>query len=56
MEGPILEEALKGDMIVEQSEEDRERSDEELEAEKKIGEAEIEKMQDAERKSFNEVY
>jgi hypothetical protein len=56
MEGPILEEALKGDMIVEQSEEDRERSDEELEAEKKIGEAEIEKMQAAERKSFNEVY
>jgi hypothetical protein len=56
MDGPILEEARKGDMIVEKSEEDRERSDEELEAEKKIGEAEIEKMQAAERKSFSEVY
>ncbi|KAH5054373.1 hypothetical protein HBI42_124400 [Parastagonospora nodorum] len=56
MEGPILKEALKGDMVVEQSEEERERSDEELQAEKKLGEAEIEKMQDAERKNFNDVY
>jgi hypothetical protein len=56
MEGPILREALRGDMIVEKSEEDRERSDEELEAEKKIGEAEIEKMQAAERKNMSEVY
>lgn len=56
MDGPILSEALKGDMIVEKSDEDRERSDEELEAEKKIGEGEIEKMQDKERKSLDEVY
>jgi hypothetical protein len=56
MDGPILKEALKGDMIVEKSEEDRERSDEELEAEKKIGEAEIEKMQDTERRTISEVY
>jgi hypothetical protein len=56
MEGPILKEARKGDMIVEKSEEDRELSDEELEAEKKIGEAEIDKMQDAERKNMSDVY
>ena len=56
MKGPILKEALKGDMVVEKSEEERERSDEELEAEKKIGEAEIEKMQEKERKGMGEVY
>jgi hypothetical protein len=56
MEGPILKEALKGDMVVANSEADREKSDEELEVETKIGEAEIEKMQDAERKSMSEVY
>jgi hypothetical protein len=56
MEGPILKEALKGDMLVEKSEEQRELSDEELQAEKKIGEAEIEQMQAAERKVSNEVY
>ncbi|KAL5121568.1 hypothetical protein ACEQ8H_000640 [Pleosporales sp. CAS-2024a] len=56
MQGPILKEALKGDMIVEKSEEQRERSDEELEAEKKMGEVEIEQMKDAERKGFGEVY
>lgn len=56
MEGPILKEALKGDMIVERSEEEREKSDEELEAEKKIGEAEIKQMQANERTPSNEVY
>jgi hypothetical protein len=56
MDGPILKEALKGDMIVEKSEEERGLSDEELEAEKKIGEAEIEEMQAKERKVSNEVY
>jgi hypothetical protein len=56
MDGPILKEALKGDMVVEKSEEERELSDEELEAEKKIGEAEIEEMQAKERKVSNEVY
>jgi hypothetical protein len=56
MEGPILKEALKGDMVVANSEADREKSDEELEVETKIGEAEIEKMKDAERKSMSEVY
>jgi hypothetical protein len=53
---PILAEALKGNMIVEKSEEEREASDEYGNAEKKIGETEIDKMQDAERKGFGEVY
>jgi hypothetical protein len=56
MEGPILKEALKGDMVVERSEDERELSDEDIQAEKKIGEAEITKMQDAERKNMSEVY
>jgi hypothetical protein len=56
MEGPILQEALKGDMVVEKGEEDRESSDEGLEPEKKIGEAEIERMQDKERRGMGEVY
>ncbi|KAF2832624.1 phosphoglycerate mutase-like protein [Ophiobolus disseminans] len=55
MSGPILKEALKGDMVVEKSEEDRERSDEEVEAEKK-SEAEIDKMQEEERKGMGEIY
>lgn len=58
-EKPILREALKGDMIVEQSEEERENGKEEskvLNAEKKIGEADIDKMKEAERKGFGEVY
>ncbi|KAF1849009.1 phosphoglycerate mutase family protein [Cucurbitaria berberidis CBS 394.84] len=53
---PILREALKGDMIVEKSEEERERSDEELDAEKKIGVAEVERMKEAEKRSLDEVY
>lgn len=52
---PILSEALKGDMIVEKSEE-KEGSDEYVDVEKKIGETEIDEMQDAERKGFGEVY
>ncbi|CAA9956399.1 Phosphoglycerate mutase family protein [Pyrenophora teres f. maculata] len=51
---PILQEALKGNMIVEKSE-DRDASDD-ADAEKKIGETEIDRMQDAERKGFGEVY
>lgn len=50
---PILTEALKGNMIVEQTEEEREGSDD---VEKKVGEKEIDKMQEAERKSLDEVY
>jgi hypothetical protein len=49
---PILTEALKGNMIVENSAEEREAGEEE----KKIGETEIDKMQDAERKGLGEVY
>jgi len=51
---PILQEALRGNMVVEKSEE-RDASDD-ADAEKKIGETEIDKMQDAERKGFGEVY
>jgi hypothetical protein len=53
---PILREALKGNMIVEKSEEEREGSDVYADAEKKLGEKEIDKMQDEERKGFGEVY
>ncbi|CAO2650202.1 Nn.00g014940.m01.CDS01 [Neocucurbitaria sp. VM-36] len=53
---PILREALKGNMIVERSEEEREQSDEDLDEEKKIGEAEVDRMKEAERKGFGEVY
>jgi hypothetical protein len=53
---PILREALKGNMIVEKSEEEREGSDEYGDAEKKVGEKEIDKMQEEERKGFGEVY
>lgn len=55
LEGPILKEALKGDMVVANSEDEREKSEEEVEAEKK-SEAEIEKMQEKERKGMGEVY
>jgi hypothetical protein len=53
---PILREALKGDMIVEKSEEEREGGDDYGDAEMKIGEKEIDKMQNDERKGFGEVY
>lgn len=56
---PILREALKGDMIVEKSEDERPNDEEELtilDAEKKVGEKEIERMKEASRKSFDEVY
>jgi hypothetical protein len=56
MEGPILKEARKGNMTVENSEEAREMSDEQLQAEKDIGEVEVDKLQEAERKGFSEVY
>jgi hypothetical protein len=55
-ETPILREALKGNMIVEKNEDGVEDGDEQFNAEKKMDEAEIEKMQDAERKGFGEVY
>jgi hypothetical protein len=51
---PILREALKGNMIVENSEEEREGDD--GDAETKVGEKEIDQMQDDERKGFGEVY
>lgn len=53
-EGGILREALKGDMIVEKSEEEGNR-DEELNYEKMTGE-DVEKLKDKERKGFGEVY
>jgi hypothetical protein len=43
-------------MIVEKSEEEREANHEFGNTETKIGETEIDKMQDAERKGFGEVY
>jgi len=52
-EQPILREALKGNMIVERSEGD---GDDDRDAEEKIGEKELDRMQDAERKAFGEVY
>ncbi|KAF1939502.1 phosphoglycerate mutase-like protein [Clathrospora elynae] len=48
---PILREALKGNMIVEKSEEDREGSDEQH-----LDETDIDKMKEAEQKGFGEVY
>jgi len=54
MDGPILKEALKGDMVVENGEEDR--KDEDLEMQKKMGEDGIRKMQEAERNGMDEVY
>jgi hypothetical protein len=58
-EKPILREAFKGDMIVEHSEEERENSKED----KKIignggnvGEQDIERLKEAERKTMDEVY
>ncbi|KAF2634310.1 phosphoglycerate mutase-like protein [Massarina eburnea CBS 473.64] len=61
-EKPILREALKGDMIVENSEEDRvdgDGKDDELvklAKEKGISVEEVEKMKEEERKSLGEVY
>jgi hypothetical protein len=56
MEGPILKEARKGNMLVEYSEEAQEMSDEQLQAEKDIGEVDVDKMQEADRKGLSEVY
>lgn len=58
---PILKEALKGDMIVEESaeEEARAENDDEfkkLSQEKAVSEEDVDKMKDAERKSLSEVY
>lgn len=58
-EKPILREALKGDMIVEKSEEEREDDKDPLKAlaaEQKVNPAEIEKLKEADRKGFSEIY
>ncbi|EOA87531.1 uncharacterized protein SETTUDRAFT_161079 [Exserohilum turcica Et28A] len=55
-EEPILKEALKGNMIVEKSEEEREANGEQADPEKKLDSAEIDKMKEAERKGLDEVY
>ncbi|KAF2119359.1 hypothetical protein BDV96DRAFT_596094 [Lophiotrema nucula] len=54
---PILREALKGNMIVENSEEEREDDENDrLVDGKKMNEADIEKMKKKEREGFGEVY
>ena len=53
---PILREALKGNMIVENSEGERAANNTQGDSDKKIGETEIDKMQEAERKGLDEVY
>ncbi|KAJ4299248.1 hypothetical protein N0V90_004492 [Kalmusia sp. IMI 367209] len=55
---PILKEALKGDMVVEQREEGRGGDDKDLPTlgDKKVSEEDIEKMKEADRKSLSEVY
>lgn len=52
----VLPEALKGDMVVEHSEEEREESNDKLAAAVKVDEDEVDRMKDAERKGFGEVY
>jgi hypothetical protein len=55
----ILPEALKGNMVVAHAERERTGGDEEAfmqDAETKVGEAEVEKMKLAERKTFDEIY
>tara|TARA_R110002003_G_scaffold117_16_gene10429 strand:- start:3169 stop:3945 length:777 start_codon:yes stop_codon:yes gene_type:complete len=56
MKGPILKEALKGDMLVEHSEEERERSDSEREVEDHIDKAGVAKLKEAEVKGLSDVY
>ncbi|KAF2025700.1 phosphoglycerate mutase-like protein [Setomelanomma holmii] len=56
MKGPILKEALKGDMMVEHSEEERERSDAEVDLENHIDKAGVEKMKKAEVQGLSDVY
>lgn len=56
---PILREALKGDMIVENSEEERADGNEEVDIkvrENKAGEKEIDEAKEQERKSMSEIY
>ncbi|CAI6342497.1 unnamed protein product [Periconia digitata] len=58
-EKPILREALKGDMIVENSEEERADGNEAVDIqvrEKKLTEKDIEEAKDQDRKSLSEVY
>ncbi|KAF2133823.1 phosphoglycerate mutase-like protein [Dothidotthia symphoricarpi CBS 119687] len=54
-EGDILREALKGDMIVEKSEEDGDEEDEGLDV-GDMTEKEVERLKEAEKKGFGEVY
>lgn len=55
---PILKEALKGDMEVANSEEQRPSDDKEFSVllEKKVSEEDVENMKEADRKSLSEVY
>ncbi|KAF2871353.1 histidine phosphatase superfamily [Massariosphaeria phaeospora] len=58
-ERPILREALKGDMIVENSEEEREGREDNLNRlaeDNKVGPEDIDKLKEAERKGFGEIY
>ncbi|KAL6705057.1 hypothetical protein ACN47E_007316 [Coniothyrium glycines] len=55
-EKSILPEALKGDMIVEGSGERIQGDGEETRVEQVVDEADVDKLKDAERKSFDEVY
>ncbi|KAF1951568.1 phosphoglycerate mutase-like protein [Byssothecium circinans] len=56
---PSLREALKGDMIVENSEEERVGGGDEVDGlvkEQKVDDADVEKLKEADRKSLSEVY
>lgn len=56
MQGSILKEALKGDMIVEHSEEERDIGKEEMGKEGQLGPEDVEKMEEREKKGLDEVY
>ncbi len=55
-EQPILQEAHKGNMIVENGEAERELGDKDASIVKTADEADIDKMKEAEKKGFGEVY
>ena len=55
-EQPILREALKGNMVVENSKAEPGRQDKFASIDGKLDEAEVDKMKGAERKGFGEVY
>ncbi|KAH7093584.1 histidine phosphatase superfamily [Paraphoma chrysanthemicola] len=56
MKGPILKEALKGNMVVENSEDERGLSESEREVEDHIDKAGVEKLREAEVKGLSDVY